>query len=153
MDTALAKKIGFLSGLSDDDLAALLASARRVEFRKGEVLLAQGVSNDRLRIVAEGRLHARRRTEGEEALLGRIEPGDFFGEMSLFDPAPTSAEVAAVTGGVLLEIYRESLEKFLTDRPQATRPLLMGFLRDLSRRLRDAGSKIADALHWSRIAK
>lgn len=153
MDQELARRIGFLSALSDEDRTALLGAAKRVAFAKGTVLLTQGAKNDRLFVVADGKLHVRAHREGEESLLGRLEAGDFFGEMSLFDPAPTSAEVAAVTSGTLLEISRESLETFLEERPAAARVLLMSFLKDLSKRLRDADAKLADALHWSRVAR
>jgi CRP-like cAMP-binding protein len=152
IDPKLAK-IGFLAGLSTEDQKGLFAHASLRRFSRGEVVLAQGAQNDRLFLVEEGTLHVRKTAKERPVILGRLEPGAFFGEMSLFDPAPTSAEVTGATAGVLLEIGREDLDRYLDQRPEAARHLLSGLLALLARRLRDADDKIADAVRWGGLAR
>lgn len=147
MDRILSK-VGFLAGLSSEDQRGLFEHATRRTFAKGEVILAQGAQNDRLHLVETGTLHVRRRTEGHDVMLGRLEPGAFFGEMSLFDPAPTSAEVTGVVPGTLVEVTREALDRFMATRPAAAQLLLTALLALLSHRLRDADDRIADSVRW-----
>jgi CRP-like cAMP-binding protein len=149
VDVKTAKKIGFLSQMADGELQALLADARRRPFRKGEPVILQGGFNASLYLVQDGVLHVRRKAGGHETMLGRLEPGSFFGEMSLFDPGPTSAEVVGVQPGTLIEVSRDHLDRFLESRPAAGRVLLTGVLAEMSKRLRAADERLADAAHWA----
>ena len=45
-----------------------------------------------------------------EILLGRLEPGSFFGEISLFNPGPTTAAVRGVSNGDLLILRRDQFD-------------------------------------------
>ena len=153
MDVQLAKKIGFLAQMTDADLAALIGDAKRVPFKKGQPVILQGAFNASLYLVQDGVMHVRRRAKGHEALLGRLEPGTFFGEMSLFDPGPTSAEVVGVEPGTLIEISRDRLDAFMDARPQAARTMLTGILVEMSKRLRAADERLADAAHWAGLLR
>ena len=105
------EKKGPLAGLSDDDLKALLECSKLREFKTDDVVLKQGQHNASLYVVMQGLLHVRRHGEGRQVLLGRLEPGGFFGDISLFDPGPTTASVVAVSPGKVLEITGEDVEK------------------------------------------
>lgn len=147
------KRVGFLSLLSDEDLSGLLACAQRIEFRKDQEILQQGQSNASLFVVHEGLLHARRRSRDRDVFLGRLEAGSFFGELSLFDPGPTTATVHAVADGTLLEISRSCLDDFLARHPAAGAQMLRGILKDVSHRLRRADERLADAVVWAGLLR
>ena len=147
------KHVGFLSALSDEDLRGLLACAKRIEFRKDQEILVQGHSNASLFVVQDGLLHARRRSRDREVFLGRLETGSFFGELSLFDPGPTSATVHAVSDGVLLEISRACLDDFLARHPAAGAQMLRGILKDVANRLRRADERLADTVVWAGLLR
>jgi CRP/FNR family transcriptional regulator, cyclic AMP receptor protein len=148
IDVAVVKRVGFLSALSDEDLQALLACTKRIPFQKGQEILKQGQRNASLFVVQEGLLHARRVAGGREIFLGRLEPGNFFGELSLFDPGPTAAAVDAVSDGVVLEISRACLEEFLSHHPVAAAEILQSILKDVSHRLRRADERLSDTVVW-----
>jgi CRP/FNR family transcriptional regulator/CRP/FNR family cyclic AMP-dependent transcriptional regulator len=124
----------------------LLSAARRVVFQPGQEVLAQGRPNGSLFVVEDGVLHVRRIRARREVFLGRLERGSIFGELSLFDPAPTSASVRAMSDGSLLEISRECLDEFLVQQPGPGVRLLRTILRHLAARLRHADERIADAV-------
>ena len=148
-----AKRVGFLSVLSDDDLHDLVANAQRVLFRKDQEILVQGQRNDSLFVVEEGLLHARRFGGGREVFLGRLEAGSFFGELSLFDPGPTAAAVHGVSDGVLLQISRTCLDQFLARHPAAGSQILLGILRDVAHRLRRADERLTDSVVWGSLLR
>ncbi len=142
------ERVGFLSALSDAELRELLQGARRTEFRKDQEILSQGRSNASLFVVIEGLLHARRHSGGRDVFLGRLEAGSFFGELSVFDPAPTTATVQALSDGAVLEFSRACLDQFLTRHPIAGTQLLRTLLKDVSGRLRRADERLTDSVVW-----
>ena len=86
------------AGLPQDDVQAVLRTARRRTFAKGEVVFHHGDPGDSLHLVAKGRFAVRVMTPvGDVATLGIRGPGESFGEMALVDPvAHRSATVQAL---------------------------------------------------------
>ena len=149
----VANRVGFLSSLSESDLQALLAGAKRLPFRKDENILIQGQSNASLFILVEGLLHVVRTAGGKQVFLGRLEPGAFFGELSLFDPGPTTAAVHAAEDGVLIEISRACLDTFVAHHPAAGIELLRRILHDVAHRLRTADERLTESVVWSGLLR
>jgi CRP-like cAMP-binding protein len=146
VDTAKIKKIGLLSKLAPRELESLLKGAKQVSFESGEEVLPQGTMNGSLFIIESGVLHARRTGGRRSVLLARLEPGTFFGEMSLFDAAPTSASIQGVDAGTLVQITRDCLNDFIEKHPRAAADLLQKILKGVARRLRMADDRVTNAL-------
>ena len=142
------KLLGPLARLSDADIAALLECARQRAFRPDEVILEQEQVNSSLYVVTKGLLHVRRYAKGRQVLLGRLGPGSFFGDMSIFDPGPTSAAVVATSDGELIEITSADLERFKQVRPAAAAELLTGLLELMAQRLRRTDDRLVEAIFW-----
>jgi CRP-like cAMP-binding protein len=153
MDAKFLKRIGWLERLSDDDLRVLGECAQRVAFRADDQILHQQQRNASLFLVQEGVLHVRRHAKGHDVLLGRLEPGSVFGEISLFDPGPTTASVLAVSDGTLIEIRREHLDRFLARCPSGAALLLLGLLETMAHRLRRTDDRLIDSILWSGLLK
>jgi CRP-like cAMP-binding protein len=151
--SAVASGAGLLSILSESELQALLAGARRLRFRKDENILSQGQSNASLFVLVEGLLHVVRTAGGKQVFLGRLEAGAFFGELSLFDPGPTTAAVHAAEDGVLIEISRACLDSFIAQHPTAGIELLRRILHDIAHRLRAADERITEAVVWGGLLR
>ena len=153
MDSTLLKRIGLLRELSDADLRVLAGCSKRVRFRRDEEILRQGQHNGSLFLVEEGLLHVRRHAKGHNALLGRLEPGSFFGEVSLFDPGPTTATVHALTDGELLELRRHHFDEFRHRCPSGGAVILLGILEQVAARLRRTDERLVDAIMWGGLLK
>ncbi len=79
-----------------DDLIVIDRTISCETYVRGEKIVTEGDPGDRLCIVYRGEVAVRRKLPDGERELARLETGDFFGEMSLFDDEPRSASVAAV---------------------------------------------------------
>jgi CRP/FNR family transcriptional regulator, cyclic AMP receptor protein len=153
MDITPVPRIGLLSKLSDDDLRTLGECAQLVRFAAEQEILRQGQRNASLFVVQDGVLHVRRHAKGHDVLLGRLEPGSVFGEISLFDPGPTTAAVHAVSDGTLIEIRREHLDRFLARCPSGAALLLLGLLEAMASRLRRTDDRLIDSILWGGLLK
>ena len=72
------------------------ASLRERALKRGQVLFREGDSGEEMFLVRRGSIVISKPVTGRvEQVLARIGPGDFFGEMSLFDRSPRSATVQA----------------------------------------------------------
>ena len=116
------------SGASADDLAAVAGRATEVEFAAGHVIARQGEIGTGFFVVVDGAARVVR--DGE--LLARIGPGDFFGELSVLDGLPRTAQVVADGPTRCLALASWDFEAVLADHPS----LALAILRGLAVRLR-----------------
>jgi small-conductance mechanosensitive channel len=84
----------------------------------GKPVVTQGDNGDSLFIVQEGLLIASIAAKTGSIEVGRIRPGQFFGEMSLLTGAARSASVTPLVDSKLFEIDRDILAPILQDRPE-----------------------------------
>ena len=87
----------FLAFLDPAEESALLAAAPVKTYAPGEVVLERNVPLRAIFVVDEGSVRVERDDGGHVITLAVLGPGQFFGEMSFVDGAPTSATVVANT--------------------------------------------------------
>jgi small-conductance mechanosensitive channel len=121
----LLKRVDFLAALTQEDVDRLTAEVAIAPHPEGRVVVRQGEPGDSLFIVATGRVQVSAQPPGGGAdrPIAVIEPGDYFGEMSLLTGAPRSATVRAVLDTELLELTREQLRPILVGDPAAAERL------------------------------
>jgi CRP-like cAMP-binding protein len=146
------KRVGLLDKIPPRELEALIKEAKRIVFKAGDEILSQGQVNGSLYIIEEGVLHARRSGGRRSVLLARLEPGTFFGEMSLFDAAPTSASIQAISDGSIIQITRDCLNSFIAKHPKTGADLLQRILKGIARRLRMADDRVTNALLFGGVS-
>lgn len=114
----LFSRVAWLDALNDDELEQLADIASGRDFKAGAAIVRQGETGASLFVLVEGVLEVcTLNDEGVEELVGRIQPGQAFGEMSLLTGSPRIATVRCVTDAYALEIRREELEPILRARP------------------------------------
>jgi extracellular factor (EF) 3-hydroxypalmitic acid methyl ester biosynthesis protein len=83
----------FLRFLEPAEEDALLAAAPVKMLNPGEIVVQEGVSQRAIFVVDDGAVRIERGRGKAETILAVLGPGQFFGEMSFIDGAPTSARV------------------------------------------------------------
>lgn len=109
---------------------------RRQRFGPDEEIFREGQAGASAFLVLEGAVLIQKKgTRGRVRQIARLQEGDVFGEMALFDSPTRSATVrAGGTGATALEIRRDQLGVIFSEVPQVARWLL----KVLSHRLRIA---------------
>jgi len=131
--------------MDEHELSALAERLDEVEHPVGTMLFHAGDPGDAAYIVLEGEVEIFfKNATGDRIVLEDVEPGGFFGEISLLDSGPRLASAVAKTALRVLEIDHGDLEQFLLVRPEAGLDLLAAMgrrLRESSRLLRGSASR------------
>jgi len=85
----------FLRFLEPEEENALLAAASPTSFERNEAVLDQDVPLRAIYLIEEGSVRVERQGRERSTPLAILGAGEFFGEMSFVDGAPTSARVVA----------------------------------------------------------
>lgn len=136
------KRIPIFGELPLQDMKDLYRLCSEFSCPPGSVLIEQGVRGIGLVIILDGAVQVLRvDANGVGAPLATIGPGNYVGEISLVDDAPTSARVVAqgMVRGLFLQ--REKFEHFLYSREAAALCIYRLFTRTLAERLRAANQR------------
>ena len=118
----------------------------RRESTAGEVIVRQDELGDCMYIVVKGRARVVHRTEDRYVELATLKDGDFFGELSLVDRGPRSADVQALDHCVLLRIDLGAVSALAGVYPGAAFKFLVAIGRILVDRLRQSNQRYIDSL-------
>jgi CRP-like cAMP-binding protein len=130
------EEVGLLAGCSRRQLRAIARISEVIEVAEGTVLARNGQPGEQFFLILDGSA----RVEVTSRKRSRLEPGQYFGEMSLLDGGPRSATVVADTPLRLLVIKRRDFATLLREAPEVTQSLLA----TLSRRVRVAEASLTD---------
>ena len=79
-------------------------------------------------------------------MLAKLETGDFFGEMCLFDEVPRSANVLANAHCTLLRVTKQAFDSMIETHPDLAALFLRAMLRTVAGRLRTMDKKYVDSM-------
>jgi len=130
--------------LNEESLRKVAGIAKTEQHPAGHRLFSLGDAGDRLYIVMEGKVRVGRDIAGlgEEA-LAMMGPGTSFGELSLIDAGPRSADAIVHESCTLLSISHRAFEELLLLNQQIACEILWEFCRVLAGRLRETDDKFA----------
>ena len=98
-------------------------------------------------LVLEGELRVRLMIDDKETILSTLRAGECFGEMSLFDDGPRSADVLANMNSVLLKISDEAFKKMAQAAPELATPILFAIGKTQASRIRADNKRTKDSVH------
>jgi CRP-like cAMP-binding protein len=122
-------KVPIFSDLTPRELRRLLRSTEEYSYPEGAVFVKEGARSEQLFVILEGTARVIRRGR----TVARIQPGDFFGEISLLDGQPRTATVIAETPVRCLVLLRKEFEKIIAEMPAVASRVL----RSLAVRFRE----------------
>jgi CRP-like cAMP-binding protein len=143
MDYRALQRIAIFASLTGEHLRQIATIASEERYKYNEYIFREGDRGDRFYLIASGKVRISREVAGmgEEA-LAILKDGDYFGEMSLIDDFPRSADAKCHEPCVLHTIKREDMEELLFLNKDLAHELLWSFVRTLSARLRETNDKM-----------
>ncbi|HEY4239274.1 MAG TPA: cyclic nucleotide-binding domain-containing protein [Kofleriaceae bacterium] len=135
----LLERHPLLVHLAPDQLDRLARAGDIESYNPGESIVSEGSLGDALFLVLSGEVAVHRGPQTFATLGG----GEFFGEMSLVEPAPRSASVTAMSASFLFRLPHDSLRTLISEDSQAASVLLVQVVKTLSERLRRANTMLS----------
>jgi hypothetical protein len=145
------RRIKILAQMDLSQLERFLEYIDLVSAEAGEVILRRGAQGEAMFLVLEGEARARIEIEGKESILSTLSAGDFFGEISLLDQGPRSADVIANEHSVLLKITTAAFEAMKLEAPDVALAFLFSVSRSVVIRMRMLTRKYKDSVHFSQL--
>ena len=131
MDSQIAASIPLLAVLKPRAREQVLRNAREQQYRPGEVVVKEGAPATHLYMIVSGTAVVEMRAQGE---VGRIGPGEFFGELALIEEHGRTATVKAETELTTLVISAWEFRASLEEHPEMAVPMLHTIISRLHRR-------------------
>jgi signal transduction histidine kinase len=146
MDIGKLSVIKLFEGLDREDIAHIAQDLHAIKITAGKSVICEHEHGDCLYIILSGKVEiSKELTENDESLMASLkvlEPGDFFGEMSLLDNQPRSANAIAQTDAQLLLLPKEKFFQLSVSHPT----VMFNLIRTLSWRLRDTNQRFIDMM-------
>ncbi len=134
---ALLKKVPLFAGQSEKHLEAIRRSAKELSFSAGQPIVHEGdQSNVGFFLILEGQVEVRK----GGSTLAKLGAGQFFGEMSVLDAQPRSADVVAVADTRCLALASWDIKSLIKTYPE----IALGIIAELARRLRQTSAKLSE---------
>lgn len=130
------RRIKILADMNDAQLDHLAQFMELQRVPQWSAVVKQGDEGDAMFLIIEGELRARVMVGGKETILATFGPGDFFGDLSLFDHGPRSADVIANSDSTVLKISADAFERLAKEAPALATPFLQATARTLAARIR-----------------
>jgi CRP/FNR family cyclic AMP-dependent transcriptional regulator len=130
--SALIGSVPFFSGLDSKSRKALLAQGREMTYKAGDTIVTEGTTGVGFFLILDGKAEVRKQGK----LQATLSKGQFFGEMSLIDDMPRSADVIAIQPTKCWAITSWSFASLIKVHPE----LALGMLKEVVKRLRAAMS-------------
>ena len=114
------KTIPLMAGLPHSDIEQLAKKVIEVRHNQGAEIIKEGTSGSSVFLIIEGLCEVRRGSNR----IRELKPGEFFGEISILDPAPRTATVRAIENSVLLVLEGYDFRTALKSSMQMSQRLI-----------------------------
>jgi CRP/FNR family transcriptional regulator, cyclic AMP receptor protein len=123
--------------MSPDELLQVNSIFTEKVYVAGFKVFFEHQKGDTMYVVKSGSVKITKKIDSQEKDIATMGPGDFFGEIAVFDYAfRTANAIIAEEGTILLEISRAKFNETFEKKPQVMAKLLYQMLTEMSRRLR-----------------
>lgn len=146
------RRVKIFSAFSDEQLTRFLDYIEVKDARSFSEVVRQGEPGDAMYLLLEGEVRVRMLIGGKESTLATLSTGDFFGEISLFDHGPRSADVVANEDSILLKISAAAFQKLVSEAPDLAAPFLFAMGKTLTSRIRADNKRFRDSVAFARTS-
>jgi CRP/FNR family transcriptional regulator, cyclic AMP receptor protein len=126
------RKVALFAGLSDRQLKRLAQYVLVRDYPADAVVVRRGEKGAGFYLILDGQVQVRKGTKN----IARLGPGEYFGELALFDNHPRSADVVTVGPSTFVVLSSWEFWGFARDRPE----IMKTILQEMSRRLQETAT-------------
>jgi len=137
----ILKNVPIFSGLDRGHLKRLSRLMVERRFGAGDIIMKEGDQAAGFFVITSGKVEVVRGADGDKPeVLNTLGPGEFFGEMALFEGFPRSATVRVLENAECLAMTRWDFRAELTSNAD----IAFAVLETVVHRLRDADARLTE---------
>lgn len=145
----ILKHISIFSDTSGEDLDKIASEMKRKEYKAGELIFREGDPGDELFVVVSGGVSVYIvDKENKEVILSEIRTGNFFGEMSIVEQAPRSANCRVIEDSVFLVMHTDDFTRIIHTMPECAVKIMNKMLAITVQRLMNVGAFVTQMVQW-----
>lgn len=152
-ESSYLRQVSFFAELAEEDIAQLMSAAKRRTFRSGEVIFHRDDPGQVLYMIKEGKVKiCIISPDGQEISLAVLGKGEYFGEFTLLDSLPRSADAIALERAECYTLQRADFHNAIMKNPK----IAIKVMEALTRRLRNTDQMVEDLIFldvYGRVAK
>jgi CRP/FNR family transcriptional regulator, cyclic AMP receptor protein len=133
-----------LHNFSSDDVTQLSAFGESRTYVAGDVIIEEGSPSSHLYLILRGEVEVLKKGESGMQRLAEVGITGALGEMSIFDPGPSSATVKALSNVEVWRTTQEQLDRMHEIRPKVAYRLVSRICQVLAQRLRKLNDQYLD---------
>ena len=139
--------VELFSGLSGNEVLALLAASEDLKLNAGETVFDAGDSSRALYLLLEGTVEIDLFVPKlGERVLSKLESGGVFGEMSFFHPAPHTATAKCLTDARVMRLPRAQFDALALQNPHIALRITTNAAEIMAARLHHTDEWIVETL-------
>jgi hypothetical protein len=146
------RRVKIFAGMDDSQLERFIKYMEIAKARQFSDVVRQGDPGDAMYLVLDGEVRVRMMISGKESILTVLGPGEFFGEIALFDHGPRSADVVANLETTMLKVSASAFQKMSTEAPDLATPFLLAMGKTLTQRIRADNKRYRDSISFARAS-
>jgi CRP-like cAMP-binding protein len=135
----LLERHPLLVHLTPDQLERIAKVGEVESYNPAEQIVVEGSLGDALFLILSGQVAVHKGPQ----TFATLSAGDFFGEMSLVEPAPRSATVTSMSATFVFRLPHDALRELISSDPHVASVLLVQVVKTLSDRLRRANQMLS----------
>ncbi|MFH0975746.1 MAG: GGDEF domain-containing protein [Spirochaetota bacterium] len=148
------QNVDLFSLLSDEEMGRIIKSLHPVEKEADEILFKEGDEGNELFIVMSGKVASFVvLPKGTKREIAEFKPGDFFGEMSIFENTHRSATCYTKEKSSLLTLRERDLFELILYDPEIAIKIMYRMLNITTDRLLDRSEFLSDMVQWGEEAR
>lgn len=149
----MLRRVKILGEMSDQEIGRFAQFMEVENAQQFHTVVKQGERGDAMFCILDGEVRVRQMISGKETVLATLRAGEFFGDISLFDHGPRSADVVANLQSTLLKISVEKFKGLTKEVPELATPFLTAVCKTLVARIRADNKRLRDSISFSRAAR
>lgn len=145
MNAGTLKRIALLQAMDDEALNRLAGVLAARDFADGQTIFHEGEPGDGMYFIAAGTVRIEKQTSrgaGARKILAVLEPGDYFGEMALFDQQPRSASAVAAGPTQVFRLSAAAFDRLHGSAGRAGLGVLFAMIRTAGERIRRLNAQV-----------
>jgi len=152
IDPRALRRVKIFGSMTDEQLQRFAEFMEVEKVPQWSVIVRQGEPGNSMYLILQGELRVRITVGGKETTLATLTIGEFFGDISLFDHGPRSADVVANTDSLVAKISSTDVAHLAEQAPEIATPFLLAIGKTLTARIRADNKRYGDSVKFGHVA-